>query len=78
MAPARSQLIAGFVHSYLRLSARELPVFEREVGGLPPREQDEMITLTNEWIEEGILRGQALGEARGAARQEASVQYCYG
>jgi hypothetical protein len=63
--PARSQLIAGFVHSYLRLSAQEQPFFERELGTLPQEEKQEMITLTNEWIEEGIVKGEAVGEAKG-------------
>jgi hypothetical protein len=63
--PARSQLIAGFVHTYLRLSAQELPRFERELGEVAPEEKKTMVTLTNEWIEAGIVKGIEQGLEQG-------------
>lgn len=65
--PARSQLIAGFVRTYLQMTRPELVELQREVGLLPQEEQKTMLTLTNEWIElgeeKGIERGRAV-EAR--------------
>ena len=61
--PARSHLIAGFVRTYLQMTRVELVELQREVGLLPPEEQNTMLTLTNEWIEQGIERGR-VAEAR--------------
>jgi len=65
--PARSQLIAGFVRTYLQMTRPELVELQREVGLLPREEQNTMLKLTNEWIElgeeKGIERGRAV-EAR--------------
>ena len=63
--PARSHLIAGFVHSYLRLTSREFARFEQEIGEASPEERKTMLTLTNEWIEEGIEKGLERGLAQG-------------
>jgi flagellar biosynthesis/type III secretory pathway protein FliH len=70
--PARSQLIAGFVYSYLRLTEAEFRRFEREQGALSTQERETMLTLTNEWIEvgkeQGIEQGIAQGIERGVAQ----------
>jgi predicted transposase YdaD len=66
--PARAQLIAGFVHAYLRLSAQESPIFAREWETLSPEERKTMLTLTNEWIESGIERGIERGIEQGIAQ----------
>lgn len=55
--PARSQLIAGFVRTYLQMTRLELAELQQEVGLLPREEQNTMITLTNEWIEAGEEKG---------------------
>ncbi len=55
--PARSQLIAGFVRTYLQMTRLELAELQQEVGLLPREEQNTMITLTNEWIEVGEEKG---------------------
>ena len=62
--PARSQLISGFVRTYLQMTRPELVELQREVGLLPQEEKNTMLTLTNEWIE--------LGEERGEERWRAS------
>ena len=65
---ARSHLIAGFVESYLRLSAAELVVFEQELSTIPATERAQMLTLTNQWIEQGIERGIEQGIEQGEVR----------
>jgi hypothetical protein len=55
--PARSQLIAGFVRTYLQMTRPELVELQREVGLLPREELNTMMTLTNEWIELGEEKG---------------------
>jgi hypothetical protein len=66
---ARSQLIAGFVRSYLKLNREEIVSFEREMRGMPVEEREEMIVITDEWTERGIERGIERGELRLALRQ---------
>ncbi|WP_394794650.1 Rpn family recombination-promoting nuclease/putative transposase [Armatimonas sp.] len=61
--PARSQLIAGFVRTYLQMTRPELVELQREVGLLPREEQNTMMTLTNEWIELGEEKGRTQGRS---------------
>lgn len=63
--PARSQLIAGFVQTYLRMTGLELVQLQKEAGLLPREEQTTMLTLTNEWIELGKELGKELGIVQG-------------
>lgn len=63
--PARSQLISGFVRTYLQMTRLELVELQREVGLLPQEELNTMLTLTNEWIELGEERGIEQGIAKG-------------
>ena len=63
--PARSQLISGFVRTYLQMTRLELAELQREVGLLPREERKTMLTLTNEWIELGEERGIEKGIERG-------------
>uniref|UniRef100_UPI003751466B DUF4351 domain-containing protein n=1 Tax=Armatimonas sp. TaxID=1872638 RepID=UPI003751466B len=66
--PARSQLIAGFVRTYLQMTRLELVELQREVGLLPREELNTMMTLTNEWIELGEEKGIEKGIEQGIAR----------
>jgi hypothetical protein len=66
--PARSQLIAGFVRTYLQMTRPELVELQREVGLLPREELNTMLTLTNEWIELGEERGEERGIEKGIAK----------
>ena len=63
--PARSHLIAGFVHTYLKLTGQEFVRFEREIGEVSPEERETVLTLTNEWIEIGEARGLEQGMEKG-------------
>ena len=60
--PARSQLISGFVRTYLQMTRLELVQLQQEVGLLPREEQTTMLTLTNEWIELGEEKGKVNAE----------------
>jgi hypothetical protein len=52
--PAKMQLIAGFVNSYLRLNPAESRVFEDELEALPSTEKEPLMFVTNEWTEKGM------------------------
>ena len=55
--PAKMQLIAGFVNSYLRLDPAETRVFAEELDALPPTEKEPVMNVTNEWTEMGFAQG---------------------
>ncbi len=59
--PARTQLISGFVDSYLRLSAQENQEFLRGVAALPAEERKATMPLTISWKEEGRVEGRVEG-----------------
>ncbi|WP_395088642.1 Rpn family recombination-promoting nuclease/putative transposase, partial [Armatimonas sp.] len=75
--PARSQLISGFVRTYLQMTRPELVELQREVGLLPREELNTMLTLTNEWIElgeeKGIEKGIEKGRTEGRVSQTLSL-----
>src|SRR5262249_61748041 len=49
--PARATLIGAFMNSYLKLTAAENAVYNREVEAIEPREREAFMAWTNEWIE---------------------------
>ncbi|MBI3651791.1 MAG: DUF4351 domain-containing protein [Acidobacteria bacterium] len=81
---ARMHLIAGFVHTYLKLNAEEQKIFQREVAKLEPRRRKKIMELTTSWkeegiqigiqkglkegLKEGIQKGMVLGEQRGVEK----------
>ena len=64
--PARTQLLAGFIDSYLRLNAREQKLFEQEVAALAPPAREATVELMTSWEEKGLQRGLEQGEQREA------------
>ena len=68
---SKMRLIAGFVETYLVLSAEENLALRREIKKIQPQEANKMLKLTNFWIEEGKRKGLKLGEKRGEKRGEA-------
>jgi hypothetical protein len=69
--PAATALMAKMQipeRTYLQMTRLELVAIQREVGLLPREEQNIMLTLTNEWIEEGIEKGIEQGLMQGADR----------
>jgi predicted transposase YdaD len=62
---ARSLLISAFMEDYLRLTAAEMVVYNRELEGVEPPEREEIMQLTNEWVERGKEEGLKLGKVEG-------------
>jgi predicted transposase/invertase (TIGR01784 family) len=71
--PARSQLISGFVDTYLKLNVQEEQVFQVEVGTLEETEREDIMQIVTSWMERGIEQGIAEGEQRGRAEGERSL-----
>jgi len=69
--PAKRHLISAFVDNYLRLTAQEELLFEKEAGKVLDRnEQSKVMELTTSWKEEGIEIGRQEGRQEGR-REEA-------
>ncbi len=45
LAPARTQLISGFIDTYLRLSAEEEEIFRGEIGTLELEERENVMQI---------------------------------
>jgi predicted transposase/invertase (TIGR01784 family) len=71
--PAKSQLISGFVDTYLRLNVQEEQVFQVEVGTLEGTEREDIMQIVTSWMERGIEQGIAEGEQRGRAEEGRSL-----
>jgi Domain of unknown function (DUF4351) len=56
--PARSQLISGFVDTYLKLNVQEEQVFQTEVGTLEETEREDIMQIVTSWMEQGIAEGE--------------------
>ena len=54
--PARMQLIAGFVNTYLRLNTKEKRVFEKTVDTMGLTEKEEVMEIVTHWEEEAALK----------------------
>ena len=55
--PARTQLISGFVDSYLRLNEVEENQFQTELKSLGLVEEEQVMEIVTSWMEKGIERG---------------------
>ncbi len=62
--PARSQLISGFVDTYLKLNVQEEQMFQVEVGTLEGTEREGIMQIVTSWMEQGIAEGEQRGEVR--------------
>jgi Domain of unknown function (DUF4351) len=71
--PARSQLISGFVDTYLQLNVQEEQVFQVEVGTLEETEQGNIMQIVTSWMERGIVEGRAEGIEQGRTEGERSL-----
>jgi predicted transposase/invertase (TIGR01784 family) len=71
--PARSQLISGFVDTYLQLNVEEEQVFQTEVGTLEGTEREGIMQIVTSWMERGIEQGIAEGRTEGRAEGERSL-----
>ena len=63
--PARTQLISGFIDTYLRLSEPEEREFEIEMSKLEEREQEGIMQIVTSWMEQGIEQGIERGIEQG-------------
>jgi predicted transposase/invertase (TIGR01784 family) len=55
--PARTQLISGFVDTYLRLNVQEERMFQESVGTLEGTEQEGIMQIVTSWTEQGRTEG---------------------
>ncbi|MEW6698234.1 MAG: DUF4351 domain-containing protein [Bacillota bacterium] len=63
--PARTELIGGFFHSYLKLNQQEQEQFEKEVSRLGKKEAELIMQLTTPWHEKGRIEGRIEGKVEG-------------
>lgn len=63
--PAKSKLIAGFIETYLKLTAEEMKAYERAFARLTPAEQEETMGLISSWEQKGIEQGIEKGREQG-------------
>jgi hypothetical protein len=66
--PARTRLISGFVDTYLRLTAQEEQVFQREIDKLEASTQESIMQIVTSWMEQGIEQGMEQGIEQGIKR----------
>ena len=70
---ARMQLIAGFVDTYLRLSAEEEQIVLRETQRYGLTEQEDVMEIVTSWEERGIQKGLEQGLEQGRQHQAALI-----
>jgi predicted transposase/invertase (TIGR01784 family) len=63
--PARSQLISGFVDTYLKLNVQEEQAFQVEIGTLEGTEREDIMQIVTSWMEQGIAQGRTEGRTEG-------------
>lgn len=56
--PAKTQLISGFIDTYLNLTATETQAFQVEIGTFGETQQEEVMQIVTSWMREGIQQGQ--------------------
>lgn len=67
--PAKSEVIAGFISSYLKLNAAENKQYERELEQLTSEGKDTTMTMWSEWGQEGMRQGLHQGKQELVSRQ---------
>jgi hypothetical protein len=56
--PARTDLISGFVDTYLQLGDQEEQTFQAELGRLDVTEQEQIMQIVTSWMQKGIDQGE--------------------
>ena len=74
----KSRFIANFVNAYLKLDAKEKLILSKEIETLELEEKEQMIQLTNEWIEEGERIGMEKGEKQGMEKEAQNLLFRLG
>jgi predicted transposase YdaD len=62
--PAKIELIAQFVDTYLRLNAKEEKRFQAEIDTMNVAQREEIMQVTTSWEEKGIKKGIKKGVAK--------------
>ncbi len=52
--PARTQLVSGFIDTYLKLNAEEETIFRSRLQEILPEQQEEVMQIVTTWMEQGI------------------------
>jgi predicted transposase YdaD len=73
--PARTQLISGFVDSYLRLNEVEENQFQTELKSLGLVEEEQVMEIVTSWMEKGIERGIQQGIQQGIQSGEKNLVF---
>ena len=63
--PARTQLVGGFVDSYLKLTAQEMKQYERAIEQFMPTERKNIVEILTDWERKGIAQGIVEGISQG-------------
>lgn len=71
--PARSQLISGFIDTYLRLNLEEEEIFRAEISRFEPVEQEVVMEIVTSWMEQGLQQGRREGRQEGRQEGELTV-----
>jgi len=51
--PARTQLISGFVDTYLRLNEAEKTIFQQDLENIGLAQEEKVMKIVTSWMEEG-------------------------
>lgn len=62
---AKMKLISGFVDTYLKLNAKELQVFNKEIDKIIPSEKEQIMEIVTSWMQDGIQQGLVQGRKEG-------------
>jgi hypothetical protein len=71
--PAKTQLISGFVDTYLRLNAQEEQAFENEIDRLEENNRESVMQIVTSWMEQGKQEGREM-EARALLTRQLTRQ----
>lgn len=63
--PAQTQLISGFIDTYLKLNQAEKIRFEEQLATIEPRQQEGVMQIVTSWMEQGIEQGIEQGRKQG-------------
>lgn len=55
--PAKTQLLSGFVDTYLELTAQEERQFQAAIRELPQKEREETMEIVTSWMRQGLQQG---------------------
>jgi hypothetical protein len=57
LAPAKMQLISGFVDTYLNLNSQEEEIFQSQLSTIESQQQEQIMEITTSWEQKGIVKG---------------------